>query len=50
MLAGIGFVLRDAGARAALARRAPAEEILAEVRRVEASFEGPMNGHRSETA
>jgi PTS system nitrogen regulatory IIA component len=41
LLSRLSFALRDAGVRAALVGRAPAPEILAEVRRVEAALPPP---------
>ncbi len=51
MLARIGGLLRDAGFRQALERRASPDELLAEIRRVERSFVNPSgNGPSQEHA
>lgn len=44
LLSRLSFVLRDGKFRKALLRRAPCEELLQEVRRVEAGLSGPSGG------
>jgi PTS system nitrogen regulatory IIA component len=46
MLARLAAALHDPGFKAAVMRRAPAEEIVAEARRVEAAFPRPVEGPR----